>query len=116
MPTKQTKKPAAGGDSSNNSIMFILAYLLTWLTGLFVYFTEGQKDKRLKFHAVQAILLGIAVTVVYWILLIIPFLGLLSSLVLFLGWLYGMYVGWQASMGNDIEIPTIGRYAKQYSS
>jgi uncharacterized membrane protein len=107
----QTKQPAksSGGD---NSVLFIFAYFLSWLSGLIVYFTEGQKDKRMKFHAVQAILLGIAATVVAIILGWIPLIGQIIYLLLFLVWLYSLYVGYRAYTGTDISIPVIGDYAK----
>ncbi|MEM0139670.1 MAG: hypothetical protein QXZ44_03560, partial [Ferroplasma sp.] len=43
----------------NNKIMFIVAYLIPVVTGVIVYILYGEKDKKLKFQAVQSILLGI---------------------------------------------------------
>ena len=91
-----------------NGLAYIFTYLLTWLSGLIVYFTLGQNDKAIKFHAVQAFLLGV-------IMFIIGFLPLAGWIAIFLLWLYGLYIGWQGSQGKDIEIPIIGPYARSLS-
>jgi uncharacterized membrane protein len=92
----------------NNAILYIFAYLLTWLSGILMYITVGQTDKRMKFHALQAILLGVVLFIIGWI----PILGWIIEL---LGWLYGLYIGYMAYTGTDIEMPVIGDFAKQYS-
>lgn len=106
MADKKTT-PAKGSDG--DKILYIVTYLLGWLTGILIYITEGQKNKRLKFHAVQAILLGIVATIIGWI----PFVG---WIVLALIWLYGLYIGWQGMEGKDILVPVLGEWAKKYSS
>ncbi len=100
MASKQNKQ--------GNGLVYIFAYLLTWLTGLIVFITVGQNDKRAKFHALQAIFLGVLLFVIGWI----PFLGWIIEL---LGWLYGLYIGYMAYTGQDIEVPVLGAYARQYS-
>ena len=100
MATKQTK-------AQTKSIVLFFAYLLTWLSGIIVYITAGQSDKRAKFHALQAIFLG----VIAFIIGFIPIISLLSILI----WLYGLYIGWKAYDGQDVMIPVLGDYAKQYS-
>lgn len=97
---KQTKK-------NEKSLVFIFAYLLAWLSGLIVYITAGQENKRMKFHAIQAIFLG----VIGFVISFIPIIGLIWVLV----WLYGMYIGWRAYEGEDVEVPYIGDYAHHYS-
>lgn len=108
MATAKNQTKQAKPASSDMGILFIFSYLLTWLSGIIVYITEGQKDKRQKFHALQAIMLGIILT----ILSFIPFIG---WIILLFGWLYGLYVGWKAYNGTDLEMPLIGKYAKDYS-
>ena len=94
---------------SDDRVVYIFAYLLTWISGILVYITLGQKNKRMKFHALQAIMLGIAAFIIAWIP--IPFFFLIG----FLLWLYGMYVGVVAYNGRDISMPIIGEYAEKYS-
>ena len=98
---------AKSGRQGKNEILCIVTYLLLWLTGILVYITEGQRSKRMKFHALQAIFLGIVVFVISFIP-IIRILGLLL-------WLYGLYVGVMGYNNKDIEMPLIGKYARQYS-
>jgi uncharacterized membrane protein len=100
METKQNRR--------GNGLAYIFAYLLTWLSGLIVFITVGQNDKRAKFHALQAIFLGVVLFIIGWI----PIVGWIIEL---LGWLYGLYIGYQAYEGKDVEMPVIGTYARQYS-
>lgn len=93
--------------------IFLIVYLLTWLSGALIFLIGGNKSKRIRFHAVQAVLLGISITIIGIVLGL--FTPLLSNIVLFLMWLYGMYVGYRAYEGEDIAIPVIGDYAIQYS-
>ncbi|MGC8567021.1 MAG: DUF4870 domain-containing protein [Caldisphaera sp.] len=94
------------------NIVYIITYLLTWLTGIIIYVTEGQKDKRVKFHSLQAIFLGIIGTILDLILFFVPFLG---PILLFLIWLYGMYIAYKAYNGVDMKVPALGDYAARYS-
>ncbi len=108
-------------DDNENSIMYVIAYLIPILTGLFVYIAYGE-NKRLKFHAVQAIILGIGIFIVDIVFYIISFLVLFSFPILYIGdvigillWIYGLYIGYKASLGNDIYIKYIGDYASSMS-
>ncbi len=103
-------------ESREDGIMFIFCYLLTWLSGIIVYVLYGSKNKDLRFHAIQAILLGVIISVIGIIPLILPFnsyfFSLLIDLVILILWLYGIYVGYKASQGVDISMPVIGDLAK----
>ena len=48
-----------------------LAYLFLWLTGLIILLTAKKEEKYKRWHAIQAIALGIVVVVVYIVLNII---------------------------------------------
>ncbi len=95
------------------NILYIFTYLFSWLSGLVIFVTEGQNNKRMKFHSLQAIFLGITAVVVNIVLFFIPFLG---SFLAFLIWLYGMYVAIEAYEGKDVNVPLIGDYATKYSN
>ncbi len=92
---------------SDANLLYLLTYVLLWLTGILVYITEGQKDKRAKFHALQAIFLGVVVTILGYI----PIIRILALVL----WIYGIYIGIRAYQGTDISIPVLGDYAKKYS-
>lgn len=93
-----------------NLVLCIGTYFFTWVSGIIVYlFVNKKEDEYLKFHGLQAILLGIVITVMFW--LPIPFLPVLSLIL----WIYGIYVGYEASEGKDIEMPIIGEFAKKHA-
>lgn len=100
-------KNAAKKQPEARNILYLLTYFLVWLSGLVVYVTEGQKSRRAKFHALQAIFLGVIIT----ILALIPFINLIALLL----WIYGLYVGVKAYEGSDVSMPVLGDYAKSYS-
>jgi len=107
MPKKTEGAPTAvKASEKDNRTMMLVAYLFTWLTGLIVYFTAGKEDPEVRFHAVQAILLGIAAQIGF-------FLFFFPGAILVL---YGWYVGYTAySKGERMMIPVIGEYAVKYS-
>ena len=100
----KTEHEAAGNDFN-----YILVYLLEWATGIVYFITWGNKDKRMKLHSMQAVVLG-AIGVVAGLLLIIPFAWILEVLI----WLYGLYVGYKASLNDDVDIPLVTNFVKQY--
>ncbi|MCL4452890.1 hypothetical protein [Ferroplasma sp.] len=106
-------------DKEDNSIMYVIAYLIPILTGIFVYIFYGE-NKRLKFNAVQSISLGIAIIILDVIFYLISFsilapVSYISDIIGILLWIYGLYIGYKASLGTDIYIPYIGEYAARLS-
>lgn len=99
-------------DSNERRLLLVFAYLLTWLSGVIVLFINDGRDQNLKFHSLQAIFLGILITVI-WMgsFLLIPPVRIIDYLVDFLLYLYGMYVGIQAYSGRSISMPVIGTLA-----
>lgn len=86
---------------------YIIIYLLEWLTGIIFFIISGN-DKRKKLHSIQAIILGIIATVIVFI----PLIGGLVSIII---WIYGLYIGYRASTGVDVNIPGITDFAKKYT-
>jgi uncharacterized membrane protein len=68
----------------------------------------------MKFHSMQAILLGVVSIIIAVIFGLISF-GLVSGIINLLIWVYGLYVGLEAYSGNDVTIPLITDYARKYS-
>jgi uncharacterized membrane protein len=113
-----TKADNKGTQNTDDRVWFIIAYVLTIITGILTLIVKGETDKRLKLHAMQAIFLGIAmiiVAIVFDLLFFIGFFGIIGSLINLLLWLYGLYVGFEAYNGRDVEIPVISDYARRYS-
>lgn len=100
--------------SKDRNGFYILIYLLLWITGVIAYFTKGKNDKRVKHHAIQAILFGIFSAIIS-VVLTIASLGFISFITSVLIWIYGMYIGYEAYVGKDVNIPYISNYAEVHS-
>ncbi len=99
---------AAKKEEKDNKLLYLLAYVFTWLGGLIVYLVAGKEDPEAKFHGLQAIFLGIAISVLAMLIITSPIALLL--------WIYGVYVGYVAySKGERMMIPVIGEFAKKYA-
>jgi uncharacterized membrane protein len=95
--------------SENKGWLYVLIYLFTWLTGLIFYLTE-KEDKKVRFHAMQAILLGIVMVICsFFFFLLIPVI--LAPIL----WLYGLYIGYKESQGETVRIPYLAEYADKYA-
>lgn len=108
------------GNGLTNNMASALCYLLGILSGIaFLVIAPYNREKEVRFHAFQSILVTIA-----WIVLITVFnavvgvLGLyalyflspLLSLAALLGWLYLMY---SAYMGRHVVVPIVGPIAER---
>jgi uncharacterized membrane protein len=102
------------GDAGiDNKIMYIFAYLLTWVSGIIVYILYADRDRNLKFHAVQSILLGVVITVIGILSVFLFFpVSIVANLFTILLYIYGLYVGYKAYTGVNIVMPVIGDMAK----
>ncbi len=68
----------------------------------------------MKFHALQALFIGIA-QILIGVVFSLIFLGFVASVINILLTLYAWYVGFRASQGKDIYVPYLSKYAKEYS-
>jgi uncharacterized membrane protein len=96
----------------------LLCYVLWWVTGI-IFFIMEKGNKFVRFHAMQSIIVGGAITVVYIILSIlgifIPFIwifNLLLGLLTFVLWLVLML---QAYQGKMFKLPVAGDIAEKNS-
>ncbi|MCX6775620.1 MAG: hypothetical protein NT130_02110 [Candidatus Micrarchaeota archaeon] len=100
MPEKDTKKP-----TDDKGLLYVLIYFFTWLTGIIFYIIE-KDNKKVRFHALQAIFLGV-------IMMVLGFTIILSILDIFL-WLYGLYIGYKESQGETVRVPYLADFADKY--
>ena len=88
-----------------------LSYVLGPVTG--VIFLIIDKDPFVKFHAMQSIVVFIGLFMLQWILgltiILLPLVPLVSLLA-FVLWLLLIYKAW---MGNEWEVPFIGKFVRQ---
>lgn len=101
-----------------------LAYFLGPLTGILFLVVEKQ-NQFVRFHAAQSVVLGIA-WVIFWvammilstILAVVPLIGFLISMVLYLVVGLGAFVLWlllmfRAYSGAEWELPVVGPQARK---
>ena len=130
-PPVPVSKSSTGLDEN---VAALLSYVMTWLTGLIFFVIE--KDSRLvRFHAMQALLLGgvaIVVGIGLWIVSIFfvlilgqvsGILGTLASLItglLVFVFFVGLIIGWimcmiKAYQGQYFKLPVLGNFAEKFS-
>lgn len=121
-PTQTPPSAPSGGTGLAPNVASLLCYLCTWVTGLIFLLIE-KDNKDVKFHAWQAIFLGIAVFVAYLVIMIIgfiPYLGIVAMILNLVVWV-GFLVVWiiamiKAYQGQKWLIPIIGPMAEQQAN
>ena len=91
-----------------------LAYVLGPITG--IIFLVLEKDKFVRFHAMQSIVVFIGLFVLQWIMalnIVILFLVPFINILMFILWLMLIYKAWQ---GEEWEVPFFGKYARNLAS
>ena len=95
----------------NKNTSGALAYVLGPVSGIF--FLVIEKDKFVRFHAAQSVVVFVSLFVLQWIfgltIILIPLVPLVS-LLSFVLWLLLVYKAWQ---GDEWEVPILGKYARQ---
>lgn len=93
----------------------LLSYFLGWITGLIFYLVE-KKNKFVRFHAMQSIVVFGGLAVLNIVLLIIPVLGALLSLLLsILGIVLWVFLMIKAYQGVYFKLPIAGDIAEKNS-
>jgi uncharacterized membrane protein len=93
----------------------VLCYVLGWVTGLIFFFLEKQ-DRQVRFHAMQSILFFGSLNVLMVIVGVIPFINLLSPL-LVLVWIAAVIAfAIMAYTNNPYRIPYLSDYADRYTN
>jgi len=93
----------------------LLCYLLGWITGLIFYLVE-KKNKFVRFHAMQSIVVFGGLAVINIVLLVVPvigaLIGLLLSLLALVLWILLMIKAYQGEM---FKLPIAGDIAEKNS-
>jgi len=130
-PPVQTAKSSTGLDEN---VAALLAYIATWVSGL-VFFLIEKDSRFVKFHAMQAILLGAAFVVIgvlLWFLWVVGFFvsaaisdvlaGLISVVLglLFFAFSIGILIAFvmcliKAYQNQYFKLPVIGNFAEKFS-
>jgi uncharacterized membrane protein len=97
----------------NANVAGLLSYLLFFITGL-IFFLIEKKNKFVRFHALQSIIVFGAIFVGQWVLAFIPVLGdLLSGLLALLGVVLWIVLMVKAYQGELFKLPVVGELAEK---
>ena len=92
----------------NENIEGLLCYLVGAISGI-VFFILEKESEFVKFHAMQSIVTSLSLIVASMIVAVIPFVGILISLLINLVslalWIFGMYKAYQ---GERYKFPVFG--------
>lgn len=88
-----------------------LSYVLGPITG--VIFLILEKDRFVRFHAMQSIVVFVGLFILQSLLAVTVILAILTpliTLIFFILWLLLIYKAWQ---GEEWEVPVFGKFARQ---
>ncbi len=119
--------------AEDNKLFAVIAYFFGLLGALVAYFMK-KDDPFVKFHAIQSILLNIAVVGVYIVLGIVGFIGVAIDMLINIGFpIIGTLTGlvslvfalavliawilclWKSFNGERYKLPVIGNMAEKYA-
>ena len=107
---------AKSSTGMEENVAGLLCYLVGWVSGL-VFFLIEKDSKFVKFHAMQSIIVSVALMVIYWIVNLIPLIGWaiagLVGLVALVLWIILMIKAYQ---GEKFKLPVIGDLAEKWSA
>lgn len=98
-----------------------VAYILTWLTGLIVYLIADDDDTYTRWHALQAILFGVAVVIIGFILGLVPVgagtlgIGILAAIWWVLVLIAIIFLAIKAYNGEKFRLPVIADIADDHA-
>jgi uncharacterized membrane protein len=114
----QYSAPSMSGTTSiglPENIAIALGYLFSWVGGLILFFVEKQNQK-VRFHAMQSIILFGGLSILLLVLPHLPLIGGLLGSLLWLAWTVGV-VGMTvlSFLGKDIRLPFISEYDQKFA-
>lgn len=109
-PAPAPSSTTSGSGSPNSNVLAAVAYILTFITGLIIYFVADKNDKYARWHAIQAIGLGI-VALVIGIILSFVSLGLLGVVWNVIVLVLVIILAVKAYQGQKIRLPIIADIA-----
>lgn len=115
------KKKVTKGTGLEPNVAGLLCYVLGWISGI-VFLVLEPKDKFVRFHAIQSIIVfgAFSVTnVVLWILTWIPFIWILFLILIYLVGLCALIL-WivlmvKAYQGQKPKMPIAGDFAEKHA-
>jgi len=129
MPEKASEKSGTGKDiGSDSNLMAAISefFAFSIVIPLILYLIK-KEDRFVKFHSVQAMILGVAGWIVFIGFSVLSTMlafvsggigGLLSCLILPLWLVFGiaaLFAAWKAYQGERYKLPVLGDFAEKYS-
>ncbi len=103
-----TQQPLSTDITSDDKLWAALGYPI-FIIALIMLFIEGKKDRPfIKYHAVQALALNVALWVVVIILSFIPVVGCITPIV----WLIMLWPAFLAYQGKYFEVPVVTKFLR----
>ena len=109
----QTPSSSGGSGGIDPKLASLLCYLLSIVGGIVFYLIS--KDKYVRFHAMQSILLGAAYIIVFVIFVVVPFLYWISWLAWLAYVVLSIVMMIKAYQGEQYKLPLIGNIAEKNS-
>lgn len=112
-PADMSGRPGPASDTSK--LLAAISYPL-WIPALIAILIEPYKDEKfVKFHAIQALGLGIAYFVIEAVIWVIPILGWIVGAILpFVYIVYTILLALKAYKGEYFEVPVVYDFIKGY--
>jgi uncharacterized membrane protein len=101
-------EPAPSSGAGDPKLWVLLAYVLSPVVPIVILLVDNMKSQPgLKPHTMQALVAGVAIIAVTFVLGVIPIVGCLSPIVALAGWIAMIYWGFQAYNGKPVTIPVV---------
>lgn len=95
------------------NIAGFLCYILGWITGI-IFLVVEKENKFVRFHAIQSVATFLPLTVITWILRLIPFIGgVISTLISILMLILWLILMFKAYKGEKYKLPIVGDFAEK---
>jgi uncharacterized membrane protein len=108
------KKKVTQGTGLEPNVAGLLCYVAGWVSGL-VFLLLEPKDKFVRFHAIQSIIVFGAINLAYFIVFRIPYIWVIG----WVFWAFGVVL-WivlmiRAYQGDKLKMPIAGDYAEKHA-
>ena len=101
-------EPAPSSGAGDPKLWALLAYVLSPVVPIVILLVDSMKSQPyLKPHTMQALVAGIGIIAITFVLGVIPIIGCLSPIVALAGWIAMIYWGFQAYNGKPVTIPVV---------
>jgi uncharacterized membrane protein len=100
------------GSGLPKSTAAAISYVLGPITG--VIFLVIEKDPFVRFHAMQSVVVFGALFVLQTLLTMTLILAILTPLISLLGFVLWLLLIYKAWMGEEWEVPFLGKYARKF--